>query len=69
MNHICIRIATFALVVVGLAGTALTQGLYWESTITGGPIGERSEQMWAVPKKMKGVTKGTGEAFIVRLDK
>ena len=69
MNHKGIRIAMVALFVMGLAGTACAQGLYWESTMSGGPIGERNEQMWAVPKKLKGVTRETGETFIVRLDK
>jgi hypothetical protein len=69
MNHKGIRIAMMALFAIGLAGTVFAQGLYWESTISGGQLGERHEQMWAVPKKMKGVTMGTGETFIVRLDK
>lgn len=69
MNHTYIRIAMVALFAIGLTGTTFAQGLYWESTISGGSVGERNEQMWAVPKKMKGVTKGTGETFIVRLDK
>lgn len=69
MNRTCLRIAMVALFAIGLAVSAVAQGLYWESTMSGGPIGERNEQMWAVPKKMKGVTKETGETFIVRLDK
>jgi len=69
MNHKGIRITMVVLFAIGLAGTAFAQGLYWESTMSGGPIGERNEQMWAVPKKLKGVTKETGESFIVRLDK
>lgn len=63
------RIMLAGLFTAGLASSAVAQGLYWESTMSGGPLGERHEQMWAVPKKMKGVTKETGEAFIVRLDK
>lgn len=69
MKHTGIRLTMVVLCVVGLAASALAQGLYWESTMSGGPIGERHEQMWAIPKKMKGVNKETGEAFIVRLDK
>jgi len=69
MKHAGLRIAMVTLFVVGLAAGAVAQGLYWESVMTGGPIGERTEQMWAVPKKMKGVTKENGETFIVRLDK
>jgi hypothetical protein len=56
-------------ILVALTTSGFAQGLYWESTMTGGPIGTRNDQMWVVPKKMKGVTKETGEAFIVRLDK
>jgi hypothetical protein len=69
MRHTYIRISMVALFAVGLAVSAVAQGLYWESTMSGGPIGERNEQMWAIPKKMKGVTKGTGETYIVRLDR
>lgn len=66
-KRICVTMAV--LVVFGLTAPAVAQGLYWESTMTGGPIGERTEEMWAVPKMMMGVTKETGETFIVRLDK
>ena len=69
MNHRHVCFAIMTLLVFGLAATAAAQGLYWESTMTGGPIGERHEQMWVVPKMMKGVTQETGETFIVRLDK
>ena len=69
MNHRHVCFAIMTLLVFGLAATAAAQGLYWESTMAGGPIGERHEQMWVVPKMMKGVTQETGETFIVRLDK
>lgn len=69
MNHRPICIAIMALLVLGLVATASAQGLYWESTMSGGPIGERHEHMWAVPKMMKAVTTETGEMFIIRLDK
>ena len=66
-QRICIALAI--LFTVALTASAVAQGLYWESTMTGGPVGERVEQMWAMPKMMKGVTKESGETFIVRLDK
>ncbi len=68
MNHASIRAAMIVLCILGLAISAVAQGLYLESTISGA-IGERHEQMWAIPKKMKGVSKETGETYIVRLDK
>ena len=69
MNHKRICIALTALFVLGLTVTVSAQGLYWESTMNGGPISERHEQMWVVPKMMKGVTQETGETFIIRMDK
>lgn len=69
MNMKTIRFGLAVLLAVALAVPAVAQGLYWESTMTGGPVGERTEEMWAMPKMMKGVTKETGETFIVRLDK
>ena len=69
MKNKCIRVAMVVIFAVGLSVPVFGQGLYWESTTSGGPIGERGEQMWAVPKKMKVVTKETGESFIVRLDR
>jgi hypothetical protein len=44
------------------------QGLYWESVMTGGPVGERTTQMYAMPKKFKAETSGNNENWIVRLD-
>jgi Domain of unknown function (DUF4412) len=69
MNCTRSRLSMVALIVVSFAASGLAQGLYWESTMTGGPISTRTDQMWVVPKKMKGVTEGTGETFIIRLDK
>lgn len=69
MDHRSIRVALVAIFVIGLAASAVAQGLHWTSTKKGGPIGERTEDMWVVPKKLKSVTKETGEALIVRLDK
>jgi GLPGLI family protein len=69
MNHRTVRLALAVLFLFGLATSAFAQGLYWESKMTGKAIGEQTQQMWAVPKMMKGVTKETGEAYIIRLDK
>ena len=48
-------------------GTALAQGLYWESKITGGPRGEQTSQSYAMPKKFK-TTRENGST-IMRVDK
>lgn len=69
MNHKTVRLLLAVFFLFGVVTSALAQGLYWESKMTGASIGEETQQMWAVPKKMKGVTKETGEAYIVRLDK
>jgi hypothetical protein len=42
------------------------QGLYWESTSTGGPFGKRMSKTHAVPKKFK--MEMGGEVMIFRLD-
>jgi hypothetical protein len=69
MNHTTLRSAFVALLLIGFASTSLCQGLHWTSTTKGGPVGERTEDMWVISKKMKMVTRETGEALIVRLDK
>jgi uncharacterized protein DUF4412 len=42
------------------------QGLYWESTSTGGPFGDGTSKTYAAPKKFKMET--GGEVMIFRLD-
>jgi hypothetical protein len=58
-----------AFILAAFAATTCAQGMYWESTVTGGPQGEQVHQMWAMPKMMKTITKDQPEQFIVRLDK
>lgn len=45
------------------------QGMYCETTVTGGPQGERIKQVWVMPKMMKSITIGQADQIIVRLDK
>ena len=51
-----------------LAGAAFSQGLYWESTTTGGPLGDKPNvsQTFAMPKMFK-VVNPTG-VMILRMD-
>jgi hypothetical protein len=58
-----------AIILSVYAAAALAQGMYWESTVTGGPQGEQFHQMWAMPKMMKSITKDQPDQFIIRLDK
>jgi hypothetical protein len=58
-----------AIILSVYAAAALAQGMYWESTVTGGPQGDQFHQMWAMPKMMKSITKDQPDQFIIRLDK
>lgn len=69
MKRNLVRNALVALIALGFVAMASAQGLYWESTMTGGPMGEEHQQMWIAPKMMKMMTKETGEMVIIRLDK
>ena len=63
------RLAALCMVLL-LAGSALAQGLYWESTtsMSGGPMGERktNSQNFAMPKMFKVVN--DSKVMILRLD-
>jgi GLPGLI family protein len=68
MKHRAARRVVTLGIMLGLAAAAYSQGLYIESKVTG-PMGERTTQTYAMPKKIKSVTNKDGEAVIVRLDK
>lgn len=55
-------------VAVAVAGA---QGLYWESTTTGGPAGDRGEvtKTYAMPKMFKMEMGNQSEAMILRMDR
>jgi hypothetical protein len=67
MNHKVVRTMLAVPLVVCFFGTMAAQGLYWESKVTGGPMGEKVTKSYAMPKKFK--TEGAGETVIARLDK
>ena len=54
---------------LSIAAVALGQGLYWESTTSGGPLGDavRGSKSYAMPKMFK--HEAEGNTTIVRLDK
>ena len=68
-RHMQSRLAALCLVLL-FAGSALAQGLYWESTttMTGGPMGDRktTAQNFAMPKMFKVVN--DSKVMILRLD-
>lgn len=53
---------------VAFAAPTWAQGLYWETTNTGGPGGAQTARFWAVPKMMK-IIGDDGHQVIVRSDK
>lgn len=64
----CITVSMIALLV---AATGYAQGLYWESTTTGGPKGidEGISKFYYMPKMFKNVESNGQEEVIFRLDK
>jgi hypothetical protein len=51
-----------------IAASAFSQGLYWESTTSGGPLGDKTNvsQSYAMPKMFKVVSEG--KIMILRMD-
>lgn len=70
MKHVLIRRAVGLCLTLGLVATAFGQGAYWESTTSGGVLGDktRTEKMYYIPKKFKSESED-GNAMILRLDK
>jgi hypothetical protein len=62
------RIAAVLLVTVAWSAPAWAQGLYWETSNTGGSGGAQTARFWAVQKKMK-IAGDDGHVVIVRTDK
>ena len=56
---------------VGMVVAAYGQGVYWETTRSGGGMGDRvvHENMYYMPKKFKTESVEEGQAMILRLDK
>ena len=60
--------ALFGVLLFAVAG-AFSQGVYWESTMSGTPMGDQVSKMYYMPKMFKQISNQTGEEMIVRLDK
>ena len=64
-----LRRSLFTLIALAaLAPPARAEGLYWETTNTGGSGGPQTARFWAMPKKMK-IVGDDGHQVIVRTDK
>jgi len=52
-----------------IAVCAFGQGVYWESKVTGGPIKDKTDMMYYMPKMFKMVSSPDDHIMIFRLDK
>ena len=71
MERTIIRGVVGICIAAGLAVTGYAQGVYWESTRSGGRMGEKVavEKMYYMPKKFKMESSDEAQAMILRLDK
>jgi hypothetical protein len=69
MKNLSLRITAVAAAVVLSAATVVAQGMYTESSMSGGPMGSdaRTSKSYLMPKMFKTVM-GDGETIIVRAD-
>jgi len=71
MESITVRRFIGVLVACGISMAAYAQGAYWESQVSGGPLGDKvmNQKMFYMPKMAKTIDDESGQVVIIRLDK
>ena len=71
MKRTVLRRFVGLLLTAGIAVAAYAQGAYWESQISGGPLGDKvmNQKMFYMPKMAKTVDNENNQIVIIRLDK
>lgn len=71
MREKMVRRVVGLLLTVGIAVAAYAQGAYWESQVSGGPLGDKVmiQKMFYMPKMAKTIDNESGRVVIIRLDK